>query len=130
MPTTADPLNVAYAAYDDGKLSRIALINLLEYNGTTYGTDPVTGSKCKNRRPTTTFTFPAVPDHTSARVAWLEAPQAHSNTSITLDGYMYSYAQGEGTPIKVKDSGGMITARDGLFSIDVPASGAAMLTLL
>ncbi|KAI8632144.1 family 79 glycoside hydrolase [Xylariaceae sp. FL1651] len=120
-PLHPDEHNVAYAAYDDGKLARVALLNILEFNGTQSGED---------ERPFTTFSFPAPTGVSIARVARLWAPQAHENTTIIFDGYTYSYEQGKGKPLMVSDDEELVHAQDGVFSVDVEASGAAIITVL
>lgn len=119
-----DHVNVAYAAYDDGKLARIVFLNMKEYNATRTEDGHI---EC---RPVTTFRFPAPDGFTQARLARLWAPNAHETTDITIDGVSYSYENGLGKPFRVKNDARIIEAKDGKFSVRVEASGAVMITLI
>ena len=119
-----DHVNVAYAAYDNDKLARIVFLNMKEYNAT-----KIDGGRVECRS-STTFRFPAPAGHRQVRVAKLHAPHAHEFTDITIDGVSYSYANGLGKPVKVRDDAKIIEAKDGEFAVKVEASGAVMITLL
>lgn len=112
--------NVAYAAYDDGKLARFAFLNFNIYNLTAANGAP---------RPNNTFTFPAPDGCQSAEVTLLTAPEATSNSSITIGGYSYDYDLAGGRAVKVAEGDTTIRPVDGVFSVDVGASQAVMVTL-
>ena len=111
--------NVAYAAYDGGKLARMALLNMEIYNLTTSN----------GTRPSNMFTFDAPEDVNSAEVTRLTAPEATSNSSITFGGYSYDYDKAMGKPVKVGNGTSTVEAQDGKFSIEVAASEAVIVSL-
>jgi hypothetical protein len=113
------PSNVAYGAYEDSKLARLALLNLDIYN---------LSSANGASRPTTTFTFPAPDGCQSAKVTLLTAPEATSNSSITFGGYSYDYDRAQGRPVKVADDDTTISPANGVFSVGVGASQAVIVT--
>lgn len=113
-------VNVAYGAYDDGKLARLVFLNFNIFN-----LSLADGAA----RPNNTFTFPAPEWANSAEVTLLTAPEATSNSSITFGGYSYDYNLAEGRPVKVAAGDTTIKPVNGMFSVDVGASQAVMVTL-
>ena len=110
----------AYAAYESGKLSRLAVVNLLEYNATSP----------QGHRPTQRLTF-AAPGHSQyIRVEALTAPSSESNTSITLAGVSYDYQKNDGRGVTVSTPSHIVRARDGHFETSIGASEAYILTFL
>ncbi|KAF2102196.1 family 79 glycoside hydrolase [Rhizodiscina lignyota] len=110
--------NVAYAAYDGGKLARLAFLNMLEYNGTSQGT-----------RPTTCFSFEAPKGCGSAKLTRLTAPMATSNDTITFGGYAYDYKYAKGKPVKLFEANERISPQKGAFNVEVGASEAVIISL-
>ncbi|KAF2098183.1 family 79 glycoside hydrolase [Rhizodiscina lignyota] len=112
--------NVAYAAYDGGKLARMAFLNMDIYNLTASAGAP---------KPSNTFVFNAPSWATSAEVTKLTAPEATSNTTITFGGYSYDYNLAKGRPVKVSNGTSMIMPNNGVFSVEVAASEAVIVAL-
>lgn len=114
----------AYAAYDSGDLSRLALLNMHTWdpaNNTDAGTDI---------RPKTTFDLGTLNGYESATVELLTAPGATSDEDITVAGVSYDYEKAQGHGVQVgKDI--VTTIRPGkneTFSVEVGASEAAIVT--
>lgn len=115
----------AYAAYVNGKLARIAVVNLVEYNYTS--TDHLA-----TKRPSALYTFQVPSGTPSISVRRLIANGSDAITGITWDGYSYNYELDGGRPVRLAN----VTInekervdRDGLVSIDIPYSSAAILTI-
>ena len=123
----ASPFEAAYAAYVDGKLARIAVINMVEYDYTD------TASPAK--RPMTTYTF-QLSDIPLARtnggkilVQRLLSNGSNAITGITWDGYSYSNELNNGKPVLLRNvtKGETVEAEGPNFRIGVPYSSAAIL---
>ncbi|KKA16534.1 Glycoside hydrolase family 79 protein [Rasamsonia emersonii CBS 393.64] len=110
----------AYAAYEGGKLARLAILNLHQYDPGMNGT----------QRPQTSFVLPNLPDFTAAKVEVLTAPGASSNSSITVAGLSYDYQLGQGRGVQVAATGTTIESRNGSFTVDVAASEAVIVSFL
>jgi hypothetical protein len=128
----ADENNVAYAAYEENQLKRVALLNMQEYNATSSGSG--SGSKREADhyvpRPYTTFKFPSPKGVEWAKVTKLWAPEAQANQTVTFDGYSYAYELAKGKPVKVRNDESYVRAEKGQFSVDVEATGAVIVTLI
>ena len=110
----------AYAAYDGGKLTRVLLLNLHEWN-------PSTGSD----RPKTTFTLrtPRGFKFKYATVELMTAPGAASTTNITVAGISYDYGRGRGKPVRIGPAiHSVLHPQDGGVTVDVEASQGIMVT--
>ncbi|KIW67341.1 hypothetical protein PV04_06604 [Phialophora macrospora] len=125
----------AYAAYVDGRLQRIAIIQLNAYNSTFNGsgTGMATNSK---PRPTETFTFQLPAGQTSAlrgmNVQRLLANGSDAITGITFDGISYNLELDGGKPVTLSNvtKGEVLqAAQDGTVSVTLPWSSAAILNL-
>ncbi|KAF2858047.1 glycoside hydrolase family 79 protein [Piedraia hortae CBS 480.64] len=141
------PLNdsihlAAYAAYVNGQLGRIMLINLNEFNAT-EGNDFITPGP----RPSQRFTIPVnrlrySPVNFGASVKRLMANGSDAMTGITFDGYSYDYELEKGKPVLSHDitrgervavqpitpgNGNGIGMAYGI-EVDVPDSSAAILS--
>lgn len=110
----------AYAAYEGGKLARLAILNLHQYDPGVNGT----------QRPQTSFVLPNLPDFTAAKVEVLTAPGASSNSSITVAGLSYDYQLDQGRGVQVAATGTTIESRNGSFTVDVAASEAVIVSFL
>jgi hypothetical protein len=119
----------AYAAYEDGNLSRLAILNLQTWdppNNTAINS--IIGAAAD--RPKTTFNMGTLQGYKSATVELMTAPGATYDTNITVAGMSYDYNLGEGRGVRV-GKGDVTTlqpGKDGLFSIDVGASQAVVVT--
>lgn len=114
----------AYAAYVGGKLARIAVINLVEYNYT--DSDPTAP------RPSASYNFQLPPEFKSVSVQRLLANGSNALSGITWDGYSYNYELEGGKPVRLGNVTVGETARvdkKGVVTIDVPYSSAVMLTV-
>jgi hypothetical protein len=123
----------AYAAYINGKLARISVINLVEFNYT--DADPAAP------RPSSTYTFqlPSSPSPSSPRsqssslsVQRLLANGSNAITGITWDGWSYNYELEGGKPVRLHNvtvGERASVSKEGIVSIDVPYSSAVILNV-
>ena len=115
----------AYAAYVDGELDRVIVINMMEYNATA-------GNKYINHypRPIERYEFQLPQSyHDKAEVQWLMANGSDAITGVTFDGYSYNYELENGMPVvlhNVTRGQTVNVASDGKMSVDVPRSSAAI----
>lgn len=116
----------AYAAYNNGQLRRLALIQLRQWNYTGQSENAV--------RPNETFQF-QMPSHLHTRrisVSRLMANGSDAITGIDFDGWSFNYDLDGGRPVRLDNV--TLTSRtellgvgqDGVLSIDVPWSSAAI----
>ena len=117
----------AYAAYADGRLTRIAVVNLREYNYTTNGTAP------PPPRQEATYTF-GVPAEIAGegRVIGVQRLMANGSdaiSGITWDGYSYNFELDEGRPVRLGNVtvGEEVVVGIGSVTVRVPYSSAAVL---
>ena len=120
-----DEQESAYAAYIDGKLDRVIVVNMMEYNATA-------GNKYINHypRPIERYEF-QLPTayHGEAEVQRLMANGSDAITGVTFDAYSYNYELNEGMPVllhNVTRGEKVLVSKDGKMSIDVPRSSAAI----
>lgn len=118
----------AYAAYINGKLDRVIIINMMEYNATA-------GDKYIDSYPRPKekyeFQIPKVYQG-KADVQWLMANGSDAITGVTFDGYSYNYDLDKGKPVllhNVTRGETVSVSSDGKFSIEVPKSSAAIIRL-
>lgn len=116
----------AYAAYVNGQLLRLAVIQMREYNYT---------ENSAGSRPNETFQF-QLPTNSHVRrisVQRLMANGSDAITGITFDGRSYNYELNQGLPVlldNVTDTSRtelLGIGSDGILSIDVPWSSAAII---
>lgn len=122
----ANELQAAYAAYSNGALVRLAVINMVQYNYTT--TTPT-----RPPRPSTTYTF-QLPEYfgTNVTIQRLLANGSDAITGITWDGTSYNYELNEGKPVVLKNVTRGETAQvasNGNVTVVVPDSSAAIIRL-
>ena len=115
----------SYAAYVNGKLNRLIVINMMEYNATA-------GNKYINHygRPIERYEF-QLPKGCKgkARVQRLMANGSDAITGVTFDAYSYNYELNNGLPVllhNVTRGQTVNVANDGKMIIDVPRSSAAI----
>ena len=125
----------AYAAYVDGRLERIAIIQMNAYNSTFNGTGegPTVTSM---PRPSETFSFQLPTAHGAfmkgINVQRLMANGSDAITGITFDGLSYNLELDEGMPVRLNNvtAGEVLqAAQDGTISVTLPWSSAAILNL-
>ena len=118
----------AYAAYTDGKLDRIIVINMQEYNATDYNSQYIDNYP----RPLEQYSFQLPSSYQGkASVQWLMANGSDAITGCTFDGYSYNYELEEGKPVllnNVTRGETVVVGDDGSMSVDVPLSSAAIVT--
>lgn len=113
----------AYAAYESGKLSRLAILNL-------HALDPPNSTSAITDRPKTTFNLGTLQGYTSATVELMTAPGATSDTDISVAGVSYDYDKAQGRGVRVgRDVVATIKPEENEpFSVDVEASQAVIVT--
>lgn len=127
----------AYAVYGPGASSgiptRIAVINMVQYNYTALANG--TGLAAPTPRPSETYAFqlPAqLCAGTTAGVRRLMANGSDSITGITWDGYSYNWELAEGKPVllgNVTRGESVVVGADGVVTVGVPVSSVAVLDL-
>jgi hypothetical protein len=94
-------LESAYAAYVDGELARVAIINLAEYNYTdSSGAAGTTGPR---PRVTYNISVPSTYGGQSVGVQRLMANGSDALSGITWDGYSYNWELDEGRPVLLRN---------------------------
>ncbi|KAK3718842.1 hypothetical protein LTR37_004758 [Vermiconidia calcicola] len=123
-----DEQESAYAAYVDGKLDRIIVINMMEYNATA-------GNRYINHypRPIEQYRF-QLPEgcHGEAEVQRLMANGSDAITGVSFDGYSYNWELDNGMAVLLHNvtRGETVTvSKGGEMSIDVPRSSAVIIRL-
>jgi hypothetical protein len=116
----------AYAAYVNGKLARIAVINMVEFNYTTETTDTAS-------RPVSQYSF-QLPSSAQSKISVqrLTANGSDALSGITWDGWSYNYELKQGKPVRLHNVtvDEVVTANhDGVVVINVPHSSAVILNL-
>lgn len=120
-------LESAYAAFVDGKLEKIAVINMQSYNYTLNGTSAVRNPE---RRKGKTYSF-QVPRYCDGKVGVqrLLANGSDAITGVTWDGWSYNWELERGKPVRLGNItvGESVRRIGGVVSIEVPDSSAAVL---
>lgn len=115
----------AYAAYVDGQLARIAVVNLQEWN--------YTGAAQQSHRPAAKYTFQLQNSSVERlSVQRLMANGSDAITGISWDGWSYNYELAGGKPVQLKNvTVGETVPVDskGEVLVEVPYSSAAILNL-
>ncbi|KAI9762812.1 MAG: hypothetical protein M4579_000165 [Chaenotheca gracillima] len=114
---------IAYAAYEQGALRRIAIINMQEYNST-------------DSTPRKSIKYSFQVDGSAGKTAHVQrlfAEGSDVKTGVTFDGTSYDYELKQGKPVHVGDkSSGPATVRvdkKGLLTVEVQQSEAVILAL-
>ncbi|KAJ5769363.1 hypothetical protein N7520_003922 [Penicillium odoratum] len=113
----------AYATYIDGKLTRIAVLNMQEYNYT---------ESASSDRPMASYSF-QLPE-TSAKhlsVHRLMANGSDAITGVSWDGWSYNYELKGGAPVRMNNItvGEMVSVDSGVVELKLPYSSGAILNL-
>lgn len=109
----------AYAAYDQGRLARIALVNLNLWNGTD-----------QSERPVQTFNVQANVDQNCVQVRRLTAPTgAYANDTITWAGQQWTYESNGMSVTTNQTLSEPVPVQNGVAQVDVAASEAVMVML-
>jgi hypothetical protein len=118
----AGETEAAYAAYVNGQLSRIAVINMQEYNST------------EASRGSATYQFSV--SETSKKSLSLQrllADGSDAISGITWDGWSYNYELKGGKPVRLSNItiGETVSAdSNGVVQLEVPFSSAAILNVI
>lgn len=118
----------AYAAYVNGRLQRIAIVQMNEYNTTT-------GTSAGQPRPSETFSFQLPSSVTGLKGVGVQRLMANGSdaiTGITFDGVSYNYELEQGKPVVLSNvtRGEVVAVQNGgVVTVDVPWSSAAILNL-
>ena len=123
IPLTSST-EAAYAAYVDGRLARIAVINMQGYNVTDVGQQTLPS------RGLPSYLF-SIPQSTSTAVGVrrLIAEGSDSMTGISFDGYSYAYELQQGVPVLLSNvtRGETIPINNGTVAVQVMDSSAVIL---
>lgn len=121
------PFEAAYAAYVDKQLTRIAVINMRQYNYTVNGTSTVSNPV---KRPSKTYSF-KVPMGSGrlAKVQRLYANGSDAITGISWDGWSYNWELDKGRPVRLGNftRGESVRIKWNVVSVEVEDSSAAVL---
>lgn len=122
IPLSSSPYEYAYAAYSGGKLVRLAVLNMNEYNSTSTAQRPVA---------TYEFALSGSLNQSTWKVERLTAPGSDVKTNVTFGGYAYEYSSlGKGVKVNCTAATEIAQAgEDGVLSIGVSNSEAAVLVL-
>ncbi|KAH8816373.1 glycoside hydrolase family 79 protein [Xylogone sp. PMI_703] len=119
--------DAAYAAYDNGRLARIMVINLRQYNYTVNGTSDIPNPV---KRPSQKYSF-QLPKTVfgEATIQTLHANGSDAITGITWDGLSYNYELDNGKPVRLRNvtTGEKVLVWGGKVTLDVQDSSAAIL---
>lgn len=130
VPLEGGEREAAYAAYEDGRLARVMVINLDTYNTTSNGEgfEPL---ESPPERPSVDYTF-SLPetDAQSVSLHRLWANGSDALTGVTWDGWSYNYELDDGRPVRLGNVtvGETVEVRDGEVTVSVPHSSAVMLS--
>ena len=125
MPS--EELDAGYAAYVDGKIARIAVINLRTHNDTGEAEDMA-------GRPEQTYVFhlPELDEDTEVKIDRLMAKGSNVLSGITYGGFSFNHELDEGRPVRLSNvtSGEIVSVnKDGLLRVSLPDASAAILDL-
>lgn len=121
----------AYATYMHGKLAKLIVINLMEYNATA-------GNNYTNEypRPIVRYHFKLPAEHHGKRgkvqLQRLMANGSDAITGVTFDGYSYNHELDHGRPVMLHNMTSGETGdvgEDGAMFVDVPRSSAVIIDL-
>lgn len=127
LPLPED-IESAYAAYDNGKLERIAVINMRQYNYTVNGTSSVPNPV---PRESQSYTFQVPSGVSKVGLQRLAANGSDAITGITFDGWSYNWELKRGQPVRLHNAtiGEEIVVKKGSVTVEVPDSSAVILNL-
>lgn len=128
IPLSSD-VDSAYAAYVNGLLERIAVINLREYNYTVNGTSSIPNP---DPRPSQSYTFQVPSDVSVVDVQRLYANGSDAITGITWDGWSYNWELDLGKPVRLDNvtTGEQVRVQQGSVVVEVDDSSAAIINLI
>jgi Glycosyl hydrolase family 79 C-terminal beta domain len=123
-----DQMESAYAAYENGKLARIAVINMRQYNYTVNGTSSVPNPV---PRESQSYTFQIPSGISKVSLQRLAANGSDAITGITFDGWSYNYELQHGRPVRLHNVtiGEQLKVSQGSITVSVPDSSAVILNM-
>lgn len=123
-----DEFESAYAAYVDGMLKRIAVLNMHQYNYTVNGTSDILNPV---PRPSRSYAF-NVPSYCGeeVEVKRLMANGSDAISGITWDGTSYNWELDNGKPVRLQNvtRGETMSVGSGVVSVVVEDSSCAILS--
>ncbi|KAM3414650.1 hypothetical protein BST61_g9809 [Cercospora zeina] len=116
----------AFASYIDGRLAKIAAINLQSYNASADN-----DYKTSGERPASNFSFQVPRQYRSASLQRLTANGSDAITGVTFDGFSYAHELDEGRPVRLNNVtiGEQVEIKRGEVTVEVPDSSAVVLNL-
>ncbi|GAP85335.2 putative glycoside hydrolase family 79 protein [Rosellinia necatrix] len=121
--------DAAYAAYVDGALARIMVVNMRAYNYTLGGVPGAAPNPAP--RPVRSYGFGVAgfPDGREALVRRLYANGSDATTGIAWDGLSYNLELDQGRPVRLRNVtvGERVVVRNGSVEVAVPDSQAVVL---
>lgn len=119
IPLSEDT-NSAYAIYNEDELSKLVVLNMQAFNQTSG----------ESSRPTRECKFQIPGNARRAKIERLIAPGSDSTDHVTFGGVSYDYDLKEGKPVVVDPKMEMARIRNGVLSIELPDSSAALVTFV
>jgi hypothetical protein len=131
LPLSMDE-EAAYAAYEDGKLMRVMVINMHEFNYSLTANESWT-NPAGTTRPTAAYKFSAPTGCAGhATMQRLMANGSDAITGVTWNGISFNYDLDLGKPVRLSNATrdeDVVISEDGTFSVGLPFSSAAMISL-
>lgn len=117
----------AYAHYTNNTLTKIAVINMRQYNGTLNGT--LNGAPNLVARPTKKYSFEVPGNWGGVGIQRLLANGSDAISGISFDGVSFNYELDKGRPVRLKNvtRGERAWVRGGTVDVKVPDSSAVIL---
>lgn len=126
----ASEQEATYAAYVDGKLAKVIIVNMMAYNATDYNEDFIDDYP----RPVVNY-YLELGSSMAGKMACLQRLSANGSDAIsgvTFDGHSYNFELDDGKPVLLQNvtRGEQVSVgKDGLVSVNVPWSSAVILKL-
>ena len=115
-------MDAGYVAYVNGRVARVAAVNLRTYNETEGAVRPSQKYKFEVRE---------LEGNGEVKMQRLIASGSDALSGVTFGGYSYNYELDEGRPVQMSNvtMHEMASVRGGVVEVDVPDASAAVLTL-
>lgn len=126
----ASEQEAAYAAYVDGKIAKVIVVNMMAYNATDYNEEYLSNYT----RPVVNYSL-QLDSGMAGKTACLQRLSANGSDAIsgvTFDGYSYNFELDEGKPVLLQNvtRGEQLKVDgNGVLSVKVPWSSAVILKL-
>ncbi|EQB45829.1 hypothetical protein CGLO_15245 [Colletotrichum gloeosporioides Cg-14] len=129
LPATGNGAESVYGIYHSGKLAKVAILNMAEYNFTASGNATETElNKFKRSNHSFSINLDSSFNGKTATVLRLIAPGADSITGITWDGYTFNYDVDNGKAARVSTVtvGEEVAVSDGKATLSIADSSAVV----